>query len=31
LESPPTVGGLVWDTTGGAQPTFFVDDVTLIA
>ncbi|MBI4918119.1 MAG: glycoside hydrolase family 44 protein [Acidobacteria bacterium] len=32
LDSPPTVGGLVWqDTTGGAQPTFFVDDVTLIA
>jgi hypothetical protein len=32
LESPPTVGGLVWqDTTGGAQATFFVDDVTLVA
>ncbi len=31
LGSPATIGGIVLqDTTGGAQPTFFVDDMSLI-
>jgi len=30
--SPATIGGLVWqDDLGGAQPTFYLDDVTVIA
>jgi hypothetical protein len=29
--SPPTIAGLVWqDASGGVQPAFFVDDVTLV-
>ncbi|HYF63052.1 MAG TPA: hypothetical protein VD886_09595, partial [Herpetosiphonaceae bacterium] len=31
LGSPPTIGDLIWqDASGGAQSTFYVDDVTLI-
>jgi hypothetical protein len=31
LGSPPTIGDLIWqDASGGAQPVFYVDDVTLI-
>jgi hypothetical protein len=31
LGSPPTIADLVWqDASGGAQPTFYVDDVTLV-
>lgn len=30
--SPATIGGLVWqDNSGGAQPTFYLDDVTILA
>jgi len=30
--SPSTIGGLVWqDDSGGAQPTFYLDDVTVVA
>jgi hypothetical protein len=32
LGSPPTIADLVWQDAGaGAQPTFYVDDVTLVA
>ena len=32
LGSPTAISGIVWqDTTGGAQSTFYLDDVTLIA
>lgn len=32
LGSPAAISGIVWqDTTGGAQSTFYLDDITLIA
>jgi hypothetical protein len=31
LGSPPTIADLVWQDAGGAQATFYVDDVTLVA
>ncbi|HUK12686.1 MAG TPA: glycoside hydrolase family 44 protein [Thermoanaerobaculaceae bacterium] len=32
LGSPAAISGIVWqDTSGGAQPTFYLDDVTLVA
>jgi hypothetical protein len=31
LGSPAQIGGIVWqDTTGGAQPTFYLDDISFI-
>jgi hypothetical protein len=32
LGNPATISGIVWqDTTGGAQPTFYLDDIALIS